>query len=203
MSLIAVLRSKMFVVVITLALLSTVVFVAFNQLSGKEEEQGGNIHASLATYSFDESVQKSALIAKVRIVDKVSEINEPSPKTIFNAEIEQVYKGNRTQNEQIHILQNGTSKWTFNDNALFQPDDQMILFLMEAQGYENTYWLLAEETNFYKVVDDKVIKPRLEYEELKSVSLGKEIKSLQGKTEKGVQILKEKDLIGKIKQHIK
>ena len=93
-------------------------------------ESRKEINASLEEYSFDESVEISDLIAEIEIIEKVSEIDEPSPKTLFNAKIIKVFKGelNSNKDNSIVVMQQGNSEWIFNNNKLFEAGENMYYF---------------------------------------------------------------------------
>lgn len=133
----------------------------------------GKIKAQIEVLPFEQSVIQTDLIAKIRIVNKVSELSEPSPKTLFQAEIIDVIKEDTAlSNKVIHILQNGNSKWHFNENEMFSNNKEYVLFLKKAIGLEdqNTYWILGEETGIYKVVDNgKIAKQAVRDEKLTDI----------------------------------
>ena len=133
----------------------------------------GQMKAELQTYKFDDAVDKAEVIAEVTIGKLIKEIDNPAPKTLFEATVTKVLKG--TENlENIVIMQQGNSEWSFNDNDQFAPNEKYILFLKKAigEGYEgsNTYWILGEETNVYSIVDgNKVVKNAMYDEELTTI----------------------------------
>jgi hypothetical protein len=75
-------------------------------------ESRKEINAALEAYSFDESVEISDLIAEIEITKKVSEIDEPSPKTLFIAKIVKVFKGetNGSEDNSISVMRQGNSE---------------------------------------------------------------------------------------------
>jgi hypothetical protein len=159
----------------------------------------GTIKAELDVLPFYDSVEESDLIAKIKIKDMIQEINDPTPKTIFDAEIIEKIKDTDENNDHIKIMQQGNTEWIFNNNRLFEKDDVLILFLKKAVGLDNTYWILGEETNFYEVADNElIIKPAFFRDELTDISSVTDEISSEKKV-KGVQFLKEESFKQKIK----
>lgn len=120
--------------------------------------QQGEINGMLQTYPFEEAVNLSDLIVEITIDERLGELVDPIPKTIFNAVVTDVVKGsNEKKGEFINVLQQGNSDWTFNDTPLFESGDTLVLFLKSVtdEEYPNTYWILGEETGMYEVVDGK------------------------------------------------
>lgn len=108
-------------------------------------------------------------------------------------------KGGRIS-EEITIKQQGTSEWSFNDNALFNPDEKYILFLMETKASKADYWILGEETGMFKVVDsDKVIKLANKNKEFESIESNSILESSNVKVDDSIQILDKNKFIDKIK----
>ncbi|MDQ0899433.1 hypothetical protein [Paenibacillus sp. V4I7] len=162
--------------------------------------QTGHIHGKVQDYPFSESVKRATLIVKIKIKDKDHELDTPTvAKTIFNADIQEIYKDAKNSGKQsIKVMQHGNSKFSFNDNDLFKKDEVLVLFLREAEGFDNTYWLVGEETNFYKVLDNKVTKQAIMDVELKDVEI--EIKKLNNKE---VQVMDLEKFTKKIKDKVK
>lgn len=128
------------------------------------------IHAIIETHSFSEALEISDVVAKVKIIETVTELDEPSAKTIFHAEVTKKYKGEI--GETINVMQEGNSKVEFNGTRLFEPGEEYILTLMETTGIEieNTYWILGAETGIYEVLDnDAVVKWAKSDAQLKNV----------------------------------
>ena len=126
-----------------------------------------NIEASIETYSFEESVNRSDLIAEVVIVSKIKEIDEPSPKTLFEAQVVNKLKGDTNQ-QRIKVLQEGNSEWSLNGQEQFAEKEEYILFLIKATGKDydgtNTYWILGAQTNTYKIIQDNRVKKIAKHE---------------------------------------
>ena len=64
--------------------------------------------------------------------------------------------------KNIKIIQQGNQEVSINGNALFSKDEKYILFLKnveeDSQYSPDTYWILGEETNMYKIIDNNTIK---------------------------------------------
>lgn len=170
---------------------------ASEKLNERTHSPRKNIEASLEVYSFEESVTLSDLIAEVVIVSKIKEIDEPSPKTLFEANVVNKLKGDTNQ-ETIKVLQEGTSEWSFNGQEQFAEKEEYILFLKKATGKDydgtNTYWILGAETNTYKVIQDNRVKKIAKHEvELEAI----EDKTLSS-TNQGLQVLDKEKFQNKI-----
>jgi len=123
------------------------IFIILNLVAcTKSSSIEGNINASKVKYSFDEKVFKSDIIAEVKIIKKINEIDEPIPKTFFNTKIIDIYSSNSDEIKlnEIEIMQEGNSKWTVNYESVFDVNDYAILFLKKATGYENVYWIISK-----------------------------------------------------------
>jgi len=115
-------------------------------------------HALLQTYPFDEAVQQADVVSEIVITNHAGEIDEPSAKTIFSAEVVESYKGGLEAGETIDVLQEGNSKVEFKGTRLFQVGEKYVLILKKATGFtEPTYWILGGETGVYEVVDDSTL----------------------------------------------
>lgn len=141
----------------------------------------GTIKAELSVYPFQEAVKEADSIVEVQIIKKLEEINEPSPKTLFEATAIENYKGENNE-KMIQILQEGNSEWVYEDNNLFQANDKYILFLKKYEGNEydsdKTYWILGAQTNTYSVLNNNEIMKNAYYdEELSDIEKTKEIEN--------------------------
>lgn len=180
--------SVLFLTVVTVWLVYTP-----NESSKASEKMGDveispreNIEARIETYSFEESVNRSDLIAEVVIVSKIKEIDEPSPKTLFEAKVVNRLKGDTNQ-ETIKVLQEGTSEWSFHGNQPFAENEGYFLFLKNAKGKEydgtHTYWILGAQTNTYKIIQDnrvkKIAKHEVELEDIEDKALSNVDQDLQ------------------------
>ncbi|MBO9129454.1 hypothetical protein [Bacillus sp. 165] len=153
------------------------------------------IKGEVEVYDFEDAVNISDLIAEIVINKKIKELDEPSPKTLYEATIKKAYK-DAEKHQDIRILQQGNSQWLFNENKLFSEKEEYILFLKKAVGEEfegtNTYWILGEETNMYSVIDTGKIKKHSFYEDdlmdIEDKNLTKILKEKE-KNNKDIQVL--------------
>lgn len=129
---------------------------ADHEIVGSPSDDRIKVKAAIETLYFEESVRQADLIAEVTIAEKLYEVNEPSPKTVYSAAMNQLLKGKADANLGIRIMQQGNSRYSFNDNPMFQAGDTYLLFLKKAVGMEDdhTYWILGEETSIYEQWDD-------------------------------------------------
>lgn len=167
----------------------------------------GKIHGLVRDYPFEEMVLNSDKIAKVKIIKAVSEISEPSEKTIFEVEVvSDTLSKNNKDSKTINVMQAGNSKWIFNDNPMFSEGESYVLFLKEAVGYDNTYWILGEETGVYEVFDKDILikwsKLVPELSSLKDLSAAKKINPNVERYNKEFQIVSETELSRKINEVI-
>jgi hypothetical protein len=166
------------------------------------------VHGQIQIFPFEEAVNRSDLIAKVRIGKKSGELNEPVPKTVFNAQILETQKSDvKVELESIQIMQQGTDEILFNDNPIFNENEEYILFLKKAVGpitqeYPDLYWITGEESNMYKVIGDQLVERQAF---IKNELLDIQDKSFASKQSSGkpTQILDEAELSKKIKSFVK
>ena len=131
-------------------------------------------HALVETFTIDDAVQKADIIAEVAIKEKVKELYEPNEKTIYNAQVVQMIKGDLAADAAIYIMQDGNSKVSINDNPQFQSKEQYIFILKKAVGFDNTYWILGSETGVYEVIDENtVVKWAKPEEKLEAIEVNK------------------------------
>jgi len=118
-----------------------------------------NVIGQLEVFSIDEAVKNADLIAEVEITGVVEELDDPLHKTIFSAVIGDAIKGDLSPGTAIHIMQQGNSKTSFNENPLFETKDKYVLVLKKAVGMnsDHTYWILGEETGVFEELDDKTL----------------------------------------------
>ncbi|MEK8129516.1 hypothetical protein WMW72_16545 [Paenibacillus filicis] len=161
--------------------------------------QTPSMHVSIETFPFDESVNKADAIVRVKINSKISELDSPADKTIFQAEVLQIYKDNKKLSENfIDIMQAGTDKALSNKNELLRKGDEIILFLMEAQSKPNTYWILGEETNMYDVTPHRIEKRARADAQLNEISMEQDSNEAPG----GKQMLNPSAFIEKLEAEI-
>lgn len=134
---------------------------ASNSESDVKEDDVGVLHASIDVIPF-ESLQKEAdLIVEVKMIEKVGEVDKPTPKSIFELEVENIFKGSKVKpNERIRVSQLGNSGWVYQDNDfILNKELSYILFLKETVGAEEgDYWILNEDAGLYVLNEDAVIK---------------------------------------------
>lgn len=190
--------------------LSIVLSVVGNRNEKAEAEQPAQktMQGTLEVYNFEEALDNSDLVVKVEVEQKIRELSEPSPKTLFQAKILDELKPDPSlSKDQIHILQQGNSEWRFNGNDLFSEKERYVLFLKKAVGIDepNTYWILGEETGMYKDSGTgKLLKLSYYDKQLEDIE-DKELtadflKDNEKKNSKDVQVVDEqqfKDKIGK------
>jgi hypothetical protein len=160
----------------------------------------GKVNAKIQDFTLTQASKEADLIVKVKINGLYKEINEPAPKTLHESEILEVFKGPKNINPNITIMQQGNSEWSFNDNEIFQKDDEYYLFLKEATGnYENTYWILGEESTIYKIESDEIVKQSFVDNDLSEIT--KKVEKNE-KLKKEKQHLDKEKFLGKLKKEI-
>jgi|GEM_PF-1876814 len=117
------------------------------------------MNALIMTYPIEEAVNRSELIAEITIQDIDNEFDEPSPTTMYTAEVNKVLKGTEEEGSIIRVLQDGTQRVQMNGQQVVQPGERYVLMLMSAEGTQtdSTYWILGGETGVYQVVGDQII----------------------------------------------
>jgi hypothetical protein len=191
----------------SIAILSVGGYLLFSQqtTSSKIESNPPSINkeikAELDVFPFDQAVHKADLIVRVKIKDKVGLVDGPIPKTTFEANVEEIItdKNNKSP-KTVKIMQQGSEEVIFNGNELFKKNDEVILFLMEAKTLENAHWILGEETNIYKVVENEVTKYSLKDKQLEDIT--KKI-YLSDKKDREFQVMDREKFIEKIKSYNK
>jgi hypothetical protein len=169
----------------------------------------GNIQPELRIVPFPTAVKNVDLIAKIEIIEKIAEINEPSEKTIYKAKILKTIKPdpNMTSNT-IHVMQQGNSKWTFDGNDFFGPGEQyVILFNVTVQQYPNTYWIEGEQAGIFEVEHNGYLR-KWSYadESLKNIEDVQQIQKFKDNNKsytRDVQIFSENDFIANVKMIVK
>jgi len=162
-----------------------------------------NIDGEIEIFEFKEAVRTSNLIAQVKIIESVEEIDGPTPKTMYRATLIESLKGTSDAKE-IFVLQQGNSDFVFRDNPLFKKGENYLLFLMETADLdiEDSYWILGEETGIYQLLDESIaVKWAVKEDELEKIEIvDKEIISFAEKnTElsldgREIQVLKQDEL---------
>lgn len=172
----------------------------------KEDSEKKVIYGKTEAFSFKDAIKTADLIAEVEITNHLKDLNEPSPKTLFEAKLVNTFKNQKNLNE-IQVLQAGNKEYSYNDNPLFIPGEKYILFLKKAigDGYDgtDTYWILGEETNIYSVLDNNELnKWSLEDEDLGSIELNKDSMKVKNENYRG-QSLNKKLFVEKLRKIIK
>jgi len=131
-------------------------------ITGMEEKDTRKvISTKLRNYHFEDAVRRADLIVEIIIQEHLEDITHPAPKTIFNAKVSSILSG-KTDVKNIKIMQQGNQETSINGNTLFSKDEKYILFLKsvetDSQYSPDTYWILGEETNIYKIIDHNTIK---------------------------------------------
>lgn len=91
----------------------------------------GRISASYNSKPFKQAIIDADLIVEAEILDKIKEMDEPMPKTLFKAKILKIYKDNDSsinKKEEIQLLQDGNSKWIFDYHIMPQIGDKSFLY---------------------------------------------------------------------------
>lgn len=126
-----------------------------------EEDEKKVIYGKTEAFAFKDAIKNADLIAEIEITKHVEDLNEPSPKTLFEGELIKAFK-NKKAPDKIKILQAGNQEYSYNEFSLFKPGEKYILFLKEAvgDGFDgtDTYWILGEETNIYSVLENNSVK---------------------------------------------
>lgn len=136
----------------------------------------GVTQCSQEDIEYDDLITRSDIIAKVKILEWLGEIDEPQEKTFFKAELLNVYKGNETSNNLIRIMQEGNSKFTIKDFPLFKNGDKLILFLKKVEN-DDSYWVLGYDNTLYvREINDKeyAFKQFRPFTELSGIQLNKQ-----------------------------
>lgn len=130
----------------------------------QETNEKKTFRGQLEVFPFEDGVKQADLIVKVVLRENLGVLTEPVPKSIFNAQILSTQKSDPTLvSETISIMQQGNNEVLFNDNPLFQENEEYILFLKKAvdsvaEEYPNLYWILGEETNMYKNIRNNTVE---------------------------------------------
>lgn len=162
-------------VILCILFVSTLLLVACQTTSTKDggnEKESGILNAEIEIVPF-ESLQKEAdLIVEIKLIEKIDEVNSTPPESIFEMEIQNVFKGDKEKlNEKITVSQTGNSHWIYEDNKYTLNEGvSYILFLKETIGnYASDYWILNDIAGLFVVDDDVVIKLVYEDKELNDI----------------------------------
>lgn len=118
------------------------------------------VETSIDVLPFEELKQEADVIAQVKVIGKTGEIYSSIPKSIYQLEIEEVFKGDDSKaNKKISVLQTGNSKFPFEDGKYDMNEElTYILFLKETVSTDKSdYWILNDLAGLFVVEDDLVI----------------------------------------------
>ncbi len=115
-------------------------------------------YASIEGFEFDKSYKEADIIAQVKILEWLEEINDPygEMSTYFKAELEKSYKKTVDSDiKEIRLKQDGNSYHTSHALPLFKNGDRLLLYLKKAvgEGKENTYWILGGYSGVFRIVN--------------------------------------------------
>ncbi|GIN08366.1 hypothetical protein J1TS1_25110 [Shouchella clausii] len=132
-----------------------------------------HIHADFDPISFNENVKDADLVAEIEIQGLITEMEDPSPQSIFKTNVLNILSGDYGDSE-MNLLQAGTSTVVFNEFPQFSEGDRYILFLQKTTETPNTdYFIRGAISGVYKVVDENtIIKIALPDESLEDIQLG-------------------------------
>jgi len=82
---------------------------------------------------FESLLEKSEVIAEIKITDNLDETDNPSPKTFFQADVITVIKGDKNL-ETLKFMQGVNSGDTFEGYTVFEVGQKLVLFLSKAIG---------------------------------------------------------------------
>lgn len=147
-------------------------------LTGCQSTDGETLNvleAMISDVTFPELVEEADLIAHVTIDEKLSERNEPTPKSVYSLEINEVFKGEKNRESTITtVYQLGNEHWVFADNYFtFKQGEDYILFLKETVGVEDSeFWILNEHAGLFQFIQgDTLLKLAYTDNTLESISL--------------------------------
>lgn len=160
------------------------------------------MEADMIVLPFEEAIETADLIAKLSIDHIIKELDSPSYKTLFQATVLNVVKGDK-ELTTVNILQGGNSKCSFNENELFLPGEQYYLILNNAtqDGLENTFYIQGEETGMYKSIEDGyIVKLAYRDSHLSSIDDVSLVSKLQASYDKQIMVFEEQKFIDKISE---
>lgn len=141
----------------------------------KEDSEKKVMYGMTEAFSFRDAFKNADLIAEIEITEHVEDLNEPSPKSLFEGKLIKTYKNKKTL-DKIRILQAGNQEYSYDEFSLFKPGEKYILFLKKAVGDgfvgTDTYWILGEETTIYSVLGpNSIYKWALKDPDLSTIEL--------------------------------
>jgi|GEM_PF-2369416 len=163
-----------------------------------------NSKADMVVLPFEEAIEEADFVAKLSIDHVIKELVYPSHKTLFQASVITVVKGDKDLTT-VHVLQAGNSKCSFNENELFLPGEQYYLILNHATQVEteNTFYIQGEETGMYKIIEDGYIV-KLAYRDsyLSDIDDTSLHNKLRANYDKQIMVFEEQAFVDKINQLI-
>jgi hypothetical protein len=115
-------------------------------------------YATIEEFEFNKSYKEADIVAQVKILEWLEEINDPlgEMSTYFKAELEKSYKNTLDSDiKEIRLKQDGNSYHTSHVLPLFKNGDRLLLYLKKAvgEGKENTYWILGSYSGVFRIVN--------------------------------------------------
>ncbi|WP_088104441.1 hypothetical protein [Halalkalibacter urbisdiaboli] len=126
------------------------------------------VKGSLPDTTLDELVEEADIIAKVKITELKSVIEEPDgfmSATVFGGKVKKYYENNTANEDDITLFQAGSPEWQFYENPLLEVGKTYILFLKEhdVPGEGKALAMVSEGYGRYLVENNKVkahLKPK-------------------------------------------
>jgi len=102
-------------------------------------------------YTFEDAYAASDMVAHIKIGDWLYE-SEEYWSSLFQAKVINVFSGEEV--EEIVLVQDGTSKATYQNFPLFTHGNELLVFLKRSTWaeYENAYWILGSYTTMLDVL---------------------------------------------------
>ncbi len=115
------------------------------------------INGLLTPLTFEEVVNDSDLIVKVKVLERVETIHyEHDDVTKFRAEVKKTYKGN-IDTDYVEFYQAGAPERQYKQNPLLEEKKQYILFLNEVESpYGPAYLITGEGYGRFDLNNGKV-----------------------------------------------
>ncbi|WP_213515724.1 hypothetical protein [Paenibacillus montaniterrae] len=169
-------------------------------------EASRNSKQTIEAFDFKRAAEEADIVVGVEILKLVEELEQPSPKTLWQAKVLTVWKGDAAL-DTIHILQAGNSCTDYVSSKLMKPQEQYVLFLKQAVSVKqpDSYWILGEETTIYQVAEDNYLVkhayPDPELKEIEQSKLARYYKHELGLTTQ-VQVLEEQAFYNKLQAQL-
>ena len=141
-------------VVMVLSLLLTSYFVGKQQIVRPPVRESFDVEMSASFarhYTFEEAFEEADLVVHVRVGNW---LGEDEYSTYYETKVVTSYKGDC--NDEIVLLQDGTSKGTYIGYPLFTHGNEMLVFLKSAVDteYDNAYWIIGGWTTLLDAMED-------------------------------------------------